>query len=400
MPRCPPPRQLLLNDAPQPQRLAFVARRGCTSSCTRCTRAFAWPPCRRSRCPRRLRCPRRSLADMLTKWVIRPADRAGVCRDDEVKPTAGATRRAWRSRSSRPMCVRSSSGCSALLHELRALPPSLQLPPGTWQHSPRAAAPVDDADAPVAVGAVTTAAAAAPPDASEAAACAVAAASSARLCSWGRARRCRPSTATSRRFCRQCDGGVDGGGGGAPLVRALLDVGEGSRASLRRHWPPVRGGGARAAAGVDLAHPRRPPPRPRPAAGGAERSRLRPLVVIGPHARASGSATPPRCTRRSRAASSTARRRRLTAVNGALRRLGAEWLRVAPVEHCSDAWAVGMQHTEGWGLVYRATRGRATRWSSRPRAPPGVPALRPRGDLRRLGGDGARGADEAPLDDR
>ena len=39
-------------------------------------------------------------------------------------------------------------------------------------------------------------------------------------------------------------------------------------------------------------------------------------------------------------------------VNIAIRRLGFEWLQVSPVHHSMDSWAIGLQHHEGWSLVY------------------------------------------------
>lgn len=39
-------------------------------------------------------------------------------------------------------------------------------------------------------------------------------------------------------------------------------------------------------------------------------------------------------------------------VGVALRRFGCRWMASAPVEHCPDAWSVALQHNEGWGLVY------------------------------------------------
>ena len=35
-----------------------------------------------------------------------------------------------------------------------------------------------------------------------------------------------------------------------------------------------------------------------------------------------------------------------------LRRLGFDGLRTCPVVHCSDAWAVGLQHADGWSILY------------------------------------------------
>jgi ribonuclease Z len=40
------------------------------------------------------------------------------------------------------------------------------------------------------------------------------------------------------------------------------------------------------------------------------------------------------------------------AVGAAVRRLGGRWIGAAPVLHCPDAWCVALQHDEGWGLVY------------------------------------------------
>ena len=39
-------------------------------------------------------------------------------------------------------------------------------------------------------------------------------------------------------------------------------------------------------------------------------------------------------------------------VAAALRRLRIDEMRVAPAEHCSDAWAVALQHADGWSLTY------------------------------------------------
>ena len=36
----------------------------------------------------------------------------------------------------------------------------------------------------------------------------------------------------------------------------------------------------------------------------------------------------------------------------ALRRAGLSSLGTARVVHCSDAWAVALQHPQGWGVVY------------------------------------------------
>ena len=35
-----------------------------------------------------------------------------------------------------------------------------------------------------------------------------------------------------------------------------------------------------------------------------------------------------------------------------LRRLGFDGLRTCPVVHCNDAWAVGLQHADGWSILY------------------------------------------------
>ena len=40
------------------------------------------------------------------------------------------------------------------------------------------------------------------------------------------------------------------------------------------------------------------------------------------------------------------------AVGAALRRCGFEMLRAAPVWHCPDAWGLGLQHADGWSIVY------------------------------------------------
>ena len=39
-------------------------------------------------------------------------------------------------------------------------------------------------------------------------------------------------------------------------------------------------------------------------------------------------------------------------VGTAMRRLGLERIAVSPVAHSFDAWAVALQHREGWGVVY------------------------------------------------
>ena len=40
------------------------------------------------------------------------------------------------------------------------------------------------------------------------------------------------------------------------------------------------------------------------------------------------------------------------AVGAALRRMGFEVLKATTVEHCMDAWALGLQHADGWSVVY------------------------------------------------
>ena len=355
-------RQLLLNHAPQPQRLAFVASARLHLKLHAVHEGlFAWPPCQLPAMPTPPEMPASVvLADMLTKWVIRPADRAGVCRDDEAKLHRWCNSKGVAQSLVEADVREELERLPALLHELRALPPSLQLPPGTWQHSLRAAAPpLDHANAAAAVGAFAAAAAAPISETSEAGACAVAAASSARLLFLGTGASVPSKYRNVSSILLQCDGGGgggDGGGGDAPLVGALLDVGEGTCASLRRHFGRRYAAAVRALQLVWISHIH------------AdhhlglvqlleERSALAPgapLVVIGPHALrlwlrdAAAALHAPLESRFVHSAAAAAD----PAVGGALRRLGAEWLRVAPVEHCSDAWAVGLQHTEGWGLVY------------------------------------------------
>lgn len=413
--------QLVLHHAPQPQRFAFVASarlqlklgslhsgifpppralaQTAAGSAARCTAAqpVAVPPgC--------------VAADMLSRIVLRPLDKAGLSHDDEPRLRHWCTSSGNRVSLDPLELTMEVSALADLPHSLSSLPAQLLQPSGSWQAKVIAALrpagggqpPVGDgvaavvAEGAVAAGAAggqTAAAEEAHPE-GESAAAAVMRASRAELVFLGTgaampakyrnvssfllllplsgapatsAAALVPAAAPPAAAADGCE--PDGTSGGI-----LFDCGEGTLASLHRRFGVSASRVVSSLELVWISHmhadhhlgllrilemrgslgAKRGCAHAEARDGAGPRRAVPPLLVVGPRAlgtwlREAAARLHSRVEFRfvhCGSASSDA------AVGAAARRLGGRWVAAAPALHCPDAWCVALQHGEGWGLVY------------------------------------------------